>query len=74
MNMQVMYQDNKIGQIDSALLDNMLDAHKIKMFMRSDGWVMVGVAHMRGEGGSYEGVDRRGIYGLSSDMKYHIAY
>ncbi|HOP29462.1 MAG TPA: hypothetical protein P5120_05450 [Spirochaetota bacterium] len=74
MNMQVMYQDNKIGRIDSALLDSMLDAHKIKMFMRSDGWVMVGVAHMRGEGGAYEGVDRRGMYGLSGDMKYHIAY
>ena len=36
MNMQVMYQDNKIGQLDSALLDGMLDTHKIKMFMRSD--------------------------------------
>ena len=56
--MQVMYQDNKIGQIDSALLNSMLDARKIKMFMRSDGWVMVGVAHMRGEGGPYEGVER----------------
>jgi len=74
MNMQVMYQDNKIGQIDSALLNSMLDAHKIKMFMRSDGWVMVGIAHMRGEGGPYEGVERRGMYGLSGNMNYHISY
>ena len=74
MNMQVMYQDNKIGQIDSALLNSMLDARKIKMFMRSDGWVMVGVAHMRGEGGPYEGVERRGMYGLSGNMNYHISY
>lgn len=74
MNMQVMYQDNKIGQIDSALLNSMLDARKIKMFMRSDGWVMVGVAHMRGDGGPYEGVERRGMYGLSANMNYHISY
>lgn len=73
MNMQVMYQDNKIGQIDSVLLDEMLAVNKIKMFMRSDGWAMVGIAHMRGEGGLYEGVERRGIYGLSRDMNYHIA-
>lgn len=72
MNMQVMYQDNKIGQIDSVLLDQMLASNKIKMFMRSDGWAMVGIAHMRGEGGMYEGVDRRGMYGLSGNMNYHI--
>ncbi len=72
MKMQVMYQDNKIGMIDSTHLNEMLVANRIKMFMRSDGWAMVGIAHMRGEGGPYEGLDRRGMYGLSDNMNYHI--
>lgn len=72
MNMQVMYQDNRIGIIDSALLNEMLASNRIKMFMRSDGWAMVGIAHMRGDGGLYEGIDRRGMYGLSGNMNYHI--
>ncbi|HOP63264.1 MAG TPA: hypothetical protein PK358_10555 [Spirochaetota bacterium] len=72
MNMQVMYQDNKLGEIDNVLLDEMISANKIKMFMRSDGWAVVGSSHMRGEGGPYEGIDRRGRYGLTGNMDYHI--
>ena len=72
MNMQVMYQDNKIGQLDSALLDGMLDTHKIKMFMRSDGWAMVGITHTRGCGGSYAGPNRRSMYNMMLDSDYRI--
>ena len=72
MNIQVMYSDSRTGQIDTSLLDNMLSEHNIKMFRRSDGWVTVGEAHIRGEGGMYEGVDRRGMYGLTGDIVYTI--
>ena len=72
MNMQVMYTDNRVGQIDSVLLDQMILTHKITKFMRSDGWAMVGEAPTRGEGGVYDGVDRRGMYGLTGEIKYKI--
>lgn len=72
MNIQVMYQDNSIGHIDSSQLEDMLLHHKIQKFMRSDGWVIAGNARTRGEGGAYEGVDRRGWYGLTRELKYKI--
>lgn len=72
MNMQVMYQNNIIGEIDSVLLNRMIDTGRIKMFMRSDGWAMVGISHMRGDGGPYAGVDRRGRYGLGDGFKYNV--
>ncbi len=72
MNLQVIYQDNKMGEIDTSLLNDMITTNKIKMFRRSDGWAMVGVAHTRGDGGLYDGVDRRGKYGVTGDIKYKI--
>ena len=73
MNIQVMYNDNSVNQIDSKSLDDMLSDHRIKKFMRSDGWNTVGEVHIRGEGGMYEGVDRRGLYGLTGELNYKIA-
>ena len=67
MNIQVVYQNNSSGQIDSSLLDSMVADHKVLKFMRSDGWVSADQAHLRGEG-----VDRRGIYGLTGEMRYKI--
>ena len=71
MNIPVVFEDNKMGEIDNALLNEMIAVNKVRMFMRSDGWAMIGVASMRGSGGMYTGPDRRGLYGLSDD---HIAY
>jgi hypothetical protein len=67
-----MYQDNIRGEIDSVLLNRMLTSGKIKMFRRSDGWALVGVSDMRGDGGPYAGVDRRGRSGLTDDLNYRI--
>lgn len=61
MIMQVMYQNNKESRIDSKYLDQMIELNKIKMFMRSDGWVIVGMDKTRGAGGIYNGPDRRGM-------------
>ncbi len=72
MNMRVVFQDNKEGLIDAALLDQMISADRIKMFMRSAGWAMVGINPIRGSGGMYDGVERRGSYGLTGRIKYKI--
>ena len=72
MKIQVIYQDNKMGKIDKTLLDEMISVNKIKMFMRSEGWAMVGVSSMRGSGGMYTGIDRRGLYGMTDDSIYQI--
>ena len=61
MIMQVMYQNNKESRIDSNFLDQMIELNKIKMFMRSDGWVKVGMDRTRGTGGVYDGPERRGM-------------
>lgn len=72
MNMKVVFQDNKQGVIDARNLDEMISVNKIKMFMRSDGWTMVGINPIRGSGGVYDGVDRRGTYGLPEQAAYKI--
>ncbi len=72
MNIPVMYNDNKIDEIDKSRLDELLSMNKIKMFMRSDGWAMVDVAAIRGAGGMYSGPDRRGLYGLMNESVYKI--
>ena len=73
MNMKVVYMDNKEGTIDSAMLDQMISVNRIKMFMRSDGWTMVGINPIRGMGGNYDGAERRGAYGLRDQVAYKIA-
>lgn len=73
MNIKVVFEDNRMGEIDKAQLDEMIAMNNVRMFMRSDGWAMVGVASMRGSGGMYTGPDRRGLYGLTDDITYKIA-
>lgn len=73
MNMRVVFLDNKEGTVDSMILNQMISWNRIRMFMRSDGWAMVGISPMRGMGGMYEGVDRRGSYGLRAGSEYRIA-
>ena len=72
MDMQVMCSNNRSVVIDSNLLEEMISVNKIKMFMRSDGWAMVGIAHTRGEGGNYAGPDRRSMFAMMPDADYRI--
>lgn len=73
MNIKVVFIDNKEGVVDSRILDQMIEWNRIRMFMRSDGWTMVGINPMRGAGGTYDGVDRRGRYGFFDKSAYRIA-
>ena len=72
MNMKVIFQNNKEGLIDPCMLDQMISANRIKMFMRSDGWAMVGISPMRGSGGIYDGLERRTSYSFTEWPSYKI--
>ena len=72
MNIKIMYNNDRIDQVDSEQLEKMISMKLIKMFMRSDGWAIAGTARVRGKGGMYEGPDRRGLYGLTDELKYKI--
>jgi len=67
-----MYQDNQTGEIDRAKLDELISVNQIKMFMRSDGWAIIGLDPLRGSGGMYSGTDRRGLFGPTSNYAYKI--
>jgi hypothetical protein len=66
MNIEVIFKDNREGQVDEALLDKMLAGDIIKMFRRSESWAMPGVDETRGNSRMlwnglllYTGPDRR---------------
>jgi hypothetical protein len=42
-----MYQDGKIGAIESYQLDALISSNKIKKFQRSGKWVTIGVDPIR---------------------------
>lgn len=70
MNLRVVFHDNKEGIIDSRMLDQMISVDKIKMFMRSDGWTMVGINPIRGYGGVYDGIEKRGEFGFNRERAF----
>jgi hypothetical protein len=47
MLIKVMYQNGKIGEIESYELDGCIHSKKIKMFQRSGKWVTIGVDPVR---------------------------
>jgi len=59
MRMTVKYQNDTVDAIEPSLLDELIASHKIKQFLRAEGWATVDTDPVRGSGGSYEGPDRR---------------
>jgi hypothetical protein len=59
MLIKVIYQNDKYDMVKPVMLDTLLFANKIKQFLRSEGWVTVGVDKIRGTSGYYEGPERR---------------
>ena len=47
MRIKIMYQDGKIGAIESYQLDALISSNKIKKFQRSGEWVTIGVDPIR---------------------------
>jgi hypothetical protein len=61
MLIRVMYQDEKFDMVKPSVLDDLIASGKLKQFFRSGGWTLIGIAQLRGRGGSYEGPERRNI-------------
>lgn len=63
MLITVVYQDGKQDLVDPLLLNKLLASDKVKRFLRSDGWAVVGVSPMRKNDTTYKSyeVERRGI-------------
>jgi hypothetical protein len=47
MLIKVMYQNNEIEIIEACQLDTLISSNKIKKFLRSEGWVTVGMDPIR---------------------------
>ena len=66
MGISVVYRDNKMGMVDASQLDELIFSNKIKQFLRSEGWVTIGIDPIRRSPRyQYVGQDRRrGIHRL----------
>jgi hypothetical protein len=59
MLIQAIFSDNSPGQVKSEDLDELIRKRKIIAFRRSDRWVRIGYDPVRGQGGYYNGPERR---------------
>lgn len=60
MLIKVIYQTNEIDVVESSQLDTLISSNKIKKFLRSEGWVTVGIDPIRKESRvNYKGSERR---------------
>ncbi|SPQ00501.1 conserved hypothetical protein [Candidatus Sulfobium mesophilum] len=61
MLITVVYQDGKQDLVDPLVLKKLLASDKVKRFLRSDGWAIVGRSPMRGDDKRYKSynVERR---------------
>jgi hypothetical protein len=60
MLIKVMYQNNEIEMVEACQLDTLISSNKIKKFLRSEGWVTVGIDPIRKESRvNYKGSERR---------------
>ena len=47
MRIKVQYKDGTTGEVESYLLDDLIKSKKIKKFLRSRKWVIIGVDPIR---------------------------
>jgi len=60
MLITVMYQNNEIEMVEASQLDTLISSNKIKKFLRSEGWVTVGIDPIIKERKvNYKGSERR---------------
>jgi hypothetical protein len=59
MLIKVMYQNNEYGVVKPFLLDDLIDSGKIRKFLRSEGWVTLGMDRVRVSDYGYTGPERR---------------
>ncbi len=49
MLIRVRYNDDTYGMVDDSHLESLISACKIKEFLRSSGWVKIGLYPIRGQ-------------------------
>ena len=61
MVLHIQYQDNKFDYVNHYFLDRLINTRRIKRFFRpsEEKWVIIGVDPIRGNGGDFEGHERR---------------
>ena len=59
MLIRIMYEDERYDLVKPFVLKEFISEKRIRKFLRSDGWVTIGIDPVRGEGGPYSGPDRR---------------
>jgi PAS domain S-box-containing protein len=59
MLIKVVDSYNNHDMVDPFLLDELIASGKVKKFLRSEGWVTIGIDPVRGTGGYYKGPERR---------------
>ncbi len=60
MRIHVMYKGGKMGSVDQCKIDKLINSRQITKFLRSDGWVTIGVDAIRINNSSYhQGPERR---------------
>ena len=59
MMIRVLYRDKKYDMIKHSLFDKLMPSGKIEQFRRGDGWITIGKDPTRGQGGVYDGPERR---------------
>jgi hypothetical protein len=60
MLIAVIYQNGKYGLVESSNLDELISSNKIKKFLRSEDWCILGIDPTRKESNKdYKGYERR---------------
>jgi hypothetical protein len=61
MKISVVFSDGTSGAVSSAELETMIKSKRIMAFRRYGEWVRVDFDPVRGQGGEYDGPERREI-------------
>jgi hypothetical protein len=56
---KVVFSDDSIGVVSEGKLDELITSGRIKAFLRSDGWVRIGIDPVREK--RYHGTDRKKV-------------
>lgn len=59
MKIRVIFRDKTAGLVQPSELNQLIEEEKIAAFFRAEGWVDVEKGPVRGEGGEYQGPERR---------------
>ncbi len=74
VKISVLFVNGQRGFVDADELDLLIKARKIISFRRSSGWVRVLFDVIRGDGGDYNGTDRRNILTARQNANLHLIF